>query len=105
MRVPAYPSLDSCLRNVLLGQATGDAAYTTLGKMGDACVLLKETEANFKESKEHTEYEGYAARLRRELVWQVSYSCQGAAMKGKLCFCCIREGFPSSHLHVSEFGV
>ena len=86
MRVPAYPSLDSCLRNVLLGQATGDAAYTTLGKMGDACILAKETEANFKESKEHTEYEGYAARLRRELVWQVSFSCQGGSHAGQTLF-------------------
>lgn len=73
MWVPAYPGLISCRTIVLNGKATGDVAYTTLGKLGDAYIRAKETGGEVEEKAE-SDYNAYATRLRRELVWQVSSS-------------------------------
>jgi hypothetical protein len=74
MWVPAYPGLVSCRTIILLGKATGDAAYTTLGKLGDAYMMAKMTGPDVGKSKTKSDYNAYAKRLRRELVWQVSSS-------------------------------
>ena len=55
------------------GKATGDVAYTTLGKLGDAYIRAKKTGGEVEEKAE-SDYNAYATRLRRELVWQVSSS-------------------------------
>jgi len=70
----------------LLGEATGDPAYTTLGKLKDACMIAKKTDLDFEKSKANSEYDAYAKRLRRELVWQVSSSCIQGSHVGETLF-------------------
>ena len=57
---------------LLLFKATGDPAYTTLGKLADAYIKAKVTAPDDEQSKAKSEYDAYATSLRRELVWQVS---------------------------------
>ena len=89
----------------LLGKATGDPAYTTLGELGDICVeeQKKTTTQQYKQSVAKKDYDAYASKLRRELVWQGSFSCAGQLCRGHFrCTLNKREPFPRSQNHLSE---